>query len=68
MLNNALRQTGWKGGKLTLERWRETIRRRLKTVKWDRALADVRPFLERRAEADLLTPENVMRLLQSGRK
>jgi len=68
MLNNALRQTGWKGGELTLERWRETIRRRLKTVKWDRALADVRPFLERRAEADLLTPENVMRLLQSARK
>ena len=68
MLNNALRQTGWKGGELTLEKWRETIRRRLKTLKWDRALADVRPFLERRTDTDLLTPENLMRLLQSERK
>lgn len=68
LLNNALRQTGWKGGELTLGKWRETIRRRLRTLKWDRAVADVRPFLEQRAEADLLTPENLTRLLQSERK
>ena len=68
LLNNALRQTGWKGADLTLVKWRETIRRRLKTLKWERAVADVRPFLERRAEVDLLTPENLMRLLESERK
>lgn len=68
LLNNALRQTGWKGRAVSPENWRETVRRRLKTLKWDRALADVRPFLERSAEADLLTSENLMRLLQSERR
>jgi len=63
MLNNALQQTGWAGIPLTEHNWREMIRNRLQTVAWDRVADDVRPFLEPSANPDLLTPENVMRVL-----
>jgi hypothetical protein len=63
LLNNALQQTGWSGGPLTQETWREAIGARLGDVKWERAVADVRPFLEPGAEAGLLTPENLARPL-----
>ncbi len=63
MLNNALRQTDWAGAPLTERNWREMVRDRLQTLAWDRVVADVRPFLEPSANLDLLTLENVMRVL-----
>lgn len=63
LLNNALRQTGWPGSPLTDETWRSQVRERLRTVDWEKIVADVRPFLEFPAEVDLLTPETVFRLL-----
>ncbi|MDK1117439.1 MAG: nucleotidyl transferase AbiEii/AbiGii toxin family protein [Anaerolineae bacterium] len=67
LLNNALTQTGWDGPDLTIENWQGIIQNRLEMISWDKALDDVRPFLESRQEAELLTEENVLRLLQSGR-
>ena len=63
MLNNALRQTGWRDKPLTEGAWREAVRRRLQAVPWDRVVSDVRPFLEPSADPALLTPENLMRVL-----
>ncbi len=41
----------------------------MKTLDWTAALADVRPFLERPGEIDLLTVDNLGRLLgQKGAK
>jgi predicted nucleotidyltransferase component of viral defense system len=57
LLNNALRQTGWSGPELTAENWKQAVRSRLEGVDWQRAAADVRPFLEDPAEVDLLTEE-----------
>jgi len=65
LLNNGLQQTGWAGGPLTEYNWREMVRERLQTVAWDRIVADVRPFLEPSANLNLLTLENVMRVLAS---
>jgi len=67
LLNNALRQTGWPGPALTEKTWRGAVRERLQTVTWERAVADVRPFLELRADANILTVENMARLLEQGR-
>lgn len=64
LLNNALRQTDWKGEHPTEDNWRELVRARLQTLAWDQALADVRPFLEPTVDVDLLTFENVMRVLR----
>ena len=68
MLNNALRQTGWGGGELAEESWREAVLSRLRGIDWTRIIADVRPFLEIPKEVDLLTEETVLRVLgQRGR-
>jgi hypothetical protein len=64
LLNNALRQTGWDGWPMTESNWREAVRNRLQTMAWDRVVADVRPFLEPSANLDLLTLENVLRILR----
>jgi hypothetical protein len=63
MLNNALQQTGWAGAPLREETWRPAVGARLQRAAWDQVVADVRPFLEPGANLDLLTLENVMRVL-----
>jgi hypothetical protein len=63
LLNNALGQTGWEGDRATEHNWRELVRTRLHGLAWDRVLDDVRPFLHPTADVDLLTSENVMRVL-----
>lgn len=63
LLGNALIQTHWAGPLPGLEGWRGIIYARLKSLDWKAALADVRPFLERPSEIDLLTIENLGRLL-----
>jgi hypothetical protein len=63
LLNNALRQTGWTASPLTLENWRAVVRQRVTDFKWERVVADVRPFLEQESEAALLNRENLLRVL-----
>jgi len=63
LLDSALAQTNWPGPLPTPLNWRELVFNRLKTLDWKAALADVRPFLERPGEIDLLTLENLSRLL-----
>jgi len=64
MLNNALRQTGWAGEPLVPETWRRAARARLQEAVWGEIVADVRPFLEVNANVDLLTANNLARLLE----
>ncbi|HKZ54496.1 MAG TPA: nucleotidyl transferase AbiEii/AbiGii toxin family protein [Anaerolineales bacterium] len=63
LLNNALRQTGWQGAQLTPESWRGVLRERLGGLDWRGVRSDVLPFLERPHEIELLSPENLIRLL-----
>ncbi|HJX63253.1 MAG TPA: nucleotidyl transferase AbiEii/AbiGii toxin family protein [Polyangia bacterium] len=63
LLNSALVQTGWKGAAMTAANWRGELRRQMKKLDWDRARADVRPFLERERDIDLLTKETLASLL-----
>ncbi len=64
LLSNALVQTGWAGPQTDLVNWRRLIYERLQTLDWKAALADVRPFLERPAEIELLTLANLGHLLR----
>jgi predicted nucleotidyltransferase component of viral defense system len=68
LLNAALMQTGWTGPVMTAANWRGELRRRMRTLDWDRARADVRPFLERERDIDLLTKETLAGLLRSRPK
>ena len=63
LLNAALAQTSWKGPILTAENWREQVRHRILALDWRRARADVRPFLERERDLDLVTKETLTGLL-----
>lgn len=60
----ALRQTRWAGPELAKDNWKSVIARKLGRLDWKKAVADVRPFLERPAELDQLTKENVLFLLK----
>ena len=63
LLNNALSQTGWQGPTLTKTNWRDILRQRVEDLEWRNVRADVAPFLERVEEMDLLTRENLIRVL-----
>lgn len=62
-LNTALCQTGWQDPPLTTQNWRGVVRDRLGSLAWERVVADVSPFLEIEGQTDLLSRENVLRLL-----
>jgi len=63
LLNHALQRTGWDGDPVTESSWRETIRRRLDALDWESVSSEAQPFLDSSAGIDLLTRQNMMRLL-----
>jgi hypothetical protein len=65
LLNNALSQTGWDGPALRSENWREVLHSRVEQLDWRTVREDVAPFLQRQSELDLLTRENVLKVLGS---
>lgn len=62
-LNAALTQTAWNGPTLTDSNWRSEIARRIEVLDWERARADVRPFLERERDVDLVSYTSIKKLL-----
>jgi len=64
LLNNALRQTGWGGEKLTARSWAGVAEKKLREVDFDLAQKDVRPFLEPGVDPELITAANLRRLLK----
>lgn len=66
-LRNALEQTGWNGPEVTAENWARLVSEQLEAIDWERAVEDVRPFLEKPEEAYLLTRGNLSKLLSRFR-
>lgn len=64
LLNNALTQTGWTEGIISLSNWRDAVRRKIETIPWEQAVEDARPFITSQDEFELLTKENLLRLLK----
>ncbi len=64
LLNNALEQTEWTGSAITNENWRDTIYARIESASFEEAVNDARPFLAIQHEAELLTKDNLVRLLK----
>jgi predicted nucleotidyltransferase component of viral defense system len=63
MLNAALDQSGWGGGRLAPKSWRRAVRERVASMDFRHILADVDPFLEVTADREALTRDNLLRLL-----
>lgn len=62
-LDAALRQTGWTGSPVSAGNWRALTAEKVASLDVPKALEDVRPFLERPADAQMVTRENLLRLL-----
>jgi hypothetical protein len=63
LLNNALAQTNWGGGEVTRENWRKFVNKRIQQFHWSVILNDVRPFVESGFNLDILTRENLEKIL-----
>ena len=63
LLQSALYQTGWDGPVPDANNWRDMLCERLRKIEWKRIAADVKPFLERANDVDLLTRENYEKLM-----
>jgi len=63
-LDAALEQTGWDGPHLTEANWRKHLRSRIESLDWEKARADVKPFLEREQDLDLVKKEALVGLLK----
>jgi hypothetical protein len=66
MLNNALAQTGWTYPILTVDNWRDITRERIDAISWDYLLSDIRPFIQADQDIELLTKENLVKLLSEN--
>ena len=66
LLGAALRQAGGERAEPGTDDWKERVMARLTGIDWRAAAEDVRPFLERPAEVDLISVENLRRLLLGG--
>ncbi len=64
LLNNALHQTAWTGSTSNVDNWREIVRAKIKGMPFEQGLDDVRPFLVPSEDMNLLTKDNLMRLLK----
>jgi hypothetical protein len=64
LLNNALRQTTWSGPEFTEDNWKYQIARHLSELDWAKVLNDVKPFIEKQSDLQLLTLPNLLKLLQ----
>jgi len=65
-LNNALKQTGWKGREITSENWRKETSLRISKYDWNKVIADIGPFLERQQDLEMLSKDNLIKLLKDS--
>jgi hypothetical protein len=63
LLNNALSQTEWSEPCLTEDNWKMMLGERIQGLGWENVKADVAPFLERSADLEMFTRENLLRVL-----
>ncbi len=66
LLNNALKQTGWSGPEMTGANWRKETTLRVSRYDWDKVIADARPFIERQEQLQMLTKQNLIKLLKAS--
>ena len=60
LLGNALAQT-----KLAIEavNWRAAVAKKLRSLKWSAVLTDLRPFVERQSDLEMIEPKAIEKLL-----
>jgi predicted nucleotidyltransferase component of viral defense system len=62
-LNNALKQTGFKGPEVSVDNWRELIREKIEEIDWENVKSDVEPFIQDRQDLRLFKKQFLLKLL-----
>ena len=65
LLNNALKQTSESNIQLTPDNWQQHVAERIEQLDWGKVIADVKPFIEKQNDIQLLTKENLIKILTS---
>jgi predicted nucleotidyltransferase component of viral defense system len=65
LLNNALKQTPESNIQLTSNNWQQHVAERIEQLDWEKVIADVKPFIEKQSDVQLLTKENLIKILTS---
>jgi len=63
LLQNALKQTGWRGQMPSEQSWREFIYKVVKHADWKKVRADVENFLENPSDMNIFSKDNTLNLL-----
>lgn len=63
MLNNALIQSGWEKGEVTVNNWRGYVLERLEQLNWVQVTADVQRFLMKQEDLIAFKKETIARLV-----
>jgi len=64
LLQNALRQTGWKGKIPSENSWRDVLYKAVMDADWQKIEDDIKGFLEEPADMDIFTKKNLLGLLK----
>ncbi len=63
-LAQALKQSNWPGPAINLSNWPQVIAQKISSLDWKAVLNDLQPFVERKNDLLMLTPENMTALLR----
>jgi predicted nucleotidyltransferase component of viral defense system len=63
-LNNALRQTKYKGPSIKKENWKEVTSSKIKGIDWDYVVSDVEPFIENQNDLKVFSKKTMLELLK----
>ncbi len=66
MLENALKQTGWKGALPEVSNWKTFLQDVVKKTDWDRVTKEIENLLEDPGYLDMFSKENLLELLKSS--
>lgn len=63
LLNAALKQTGWKGGRIDGDNMKTILCGRMNELQWGKVKDDLLPFLERPQDMEMISRENCLKLI-----
>jgi len=68
LLKNALIQTGWGREFPTADNWRNILFDVVRKLDWEKAEKDVKSFLENPSDMDILSKENILKLISANNR
>jgi predicted nucleotidyltransferase component of viral defense system len=65
-LNNALKQTGYRGVEIVEQNWLHVVGKHIDSANWERVVQDVEPFIAHEKDLDLFKKDTLLSLLRKA--